>query len=45
LSNWLGGVNISVFVVSCPPKLRSCDSIVRFLVSLQAAAAARPGKQ
>jgi hypothetical protein len=36
LSNWLGAVNMRVLVVSCPPRWRSGDSMVWFLVSLQA---------
>lgn len=35
LSNWLGGVNINVLVVSWPPRCRSGESMVWFLVSLQ----------
>lgn len=33
LSKLVGGVKASLLVVSWPPRLRSCDSMVRFLVS------------
>jgi hypothetical protein len=37
LSNCVGGLKASVLVVTCPPRLRSCASMVWFLVSLQGA--------